>query len=213
MILKKVSTLEIPKLPTFSGAQFETTGFYLWLNFKNMFLTKKEPKSPGGTFKVSELTEYSLDNPILEELGDSAEVSLGELYEFLKTADKEYTYISYIKDQQNMLWEVSCYWHSDDWHSDDWCWNVAAYAIAHPSGWDAGSRVFSHDSSNPLISDKSLTLSPFDSEITLNGEIYVKKDKMLMDEDLRNELITIRAEHLAVANKISGVLRKLTNEK
>lgn len=173
MLLEPVQNILLPTIPAFNGKKFDTPGFYLGSRFKELFLDKKEPKSTGGSFKVSRLTEPSVDKAITEGLGKGLEVTLGELHHFLEDADKSIWYIAYTKDVQGTLWAVDCYWRSGGGY-----WYVGAAPVADPDEWVAGYQVFSRDSdgSETQLSDEgSLALSPFDPSkmhITYQGKEY-----------------------------------------
>lgn len=176
MLLQKIDSIILPPLPAFSGRKFGTKEFYLWDNFKTHFFDKKEKKSMGGTIKLSTLQKNSFDTEILAELGNDAEVTLAELYEFLKTADKSIWYVAYIQDGGGGLWAVYCVWSSGNQ-----LWHVEAYPITHPYKWNAGYRVFSRDSSESLSSGSAdtQTLTPFDPttlEVVINGVTFVPKE-------------------------------------
>ena len=111
---------------------------YLGHNFKANFLGKTEEKVKKATLKRRKLLKSSLDAPILDALGGEkkAEVALAHAFEFLKTADRDRWYIFYVRDANGNLWAVRAYW-------DDRGWDVSAYSVSCPDGWDDGYRVVS----------------------------------------------------------------------
>lgn len=140
--MKTTTTFTLPDLPKFEAKKKFTNGFYLGYNFKEHFLPKVEPKSTGGKFKLTTLEKPMVDKDIIAELGSSHIVTLGQLYEFLKTADKDGWYIAYIEDAKGELWAVCCLW---DFVNQEWI--VAACSVALQIPWLAGYQVCSHDSS------------------------------------------------------------------
>lgn len=128
--------------------------FYgIWDNFTNWFLAGngkiEEPLSEQG-LRYGNLTESSVDGPIIEELGGEAKVetTLTELFVLLKKQPngKEgdlltngYANIFYIKDAKGELRAVFVFWLDDGWV-------VSASSVEGPLGWRAGRRVFSRNS-------------------------------------------------------------------
>lgn len=165
MILKKISTIELPTIKKFSGKQFDNKGFYLWSNFRDNFVSKQETKQPARKLKVSKLNVDALNKDIMAELGNY-EITPGQLYNFLKTADKQEWYISYIKDTSGVLWAVNCRWGSGFGY-----WDVDAFPVSYPRVWNAGLQVFSCDSSDTIDSEvvdsDPLTLESLDARLKI----------------------------------------------
>lgn len=89
--------------------------------------------------KVNELTESSLDDPIMSEIGDDVcEVSPAILWLMMKHGhlSKDKWYIFYMKDKAGVCRAVSVCWHDDGWYVD-------ARATSNPFEWRAGDLVVS----------------------------------------------------------------------
>jgi hypothetical protein len=126
---------------------------YLGDNFKSWFLRKEEQPFAGSTLKYGKLSRYSVDGPILAELGGEteAETTLTELFALMEAQKNGesgplltngYANIFYIKDTAGALRAVHAYWHGGGWH-------VGAVAVTYPYEWRGGRRVFSRDSRLP----------------------------------------------------------------
>ena len=128
--------------------------FYgIWNNFTEWFLSgngKIEEPIDEKELRYGKLIKYSLDGPIVEELGGEAkaETTLTELHDLLKKqANGEegdlltngYANIFYVKDTSGVLRAVDVHW-------DDAGWIVAANSVEHPGDWSVGYRVFSRNS-------------------------------------------------------------------
>lgn len=111
---------------------------YLGDNFRNNFLDVVEKVVKTATLKQRKLLKRSVDEPILSALGGTrkAQVALGNVFEFLKTADRSKVYIFYVADAKGVVWAVIAYW-------DDGGWDVGARSVADPDEWDAGRVVVS----------------------------------------------------------------------
>ncbi len=111
-----------------------------WLgdNFKAGFLSKIEEQTPALEIREHELLKNSRDPAIITELGgeEKVEITLGQFWEFLKTADRRFWYVAYIRDTKDVLWAVDA-----DWHSDGLC--VEADSVDRPYEWDADNRFLS----------------------------------------------------------------------
>ena len=114
------------------------------------------PVEQGQTLVSQKLEKEMNDFEIQEELKPT-EVSLGDVYETLKTLDHDVWALFYVKDKNKVLRVVGVGWGSGGW-------GVGAFALG-ADGWGAGSRVFSRNSrlSEPLKSADPQALSPFES--------------------------------------------------
>ncbi len=123
---------------------------YLGDNFKAWFLGKEEQPFAGSTLNCSKLSRYSVDGPIIKELGgeEKAETTLAELFSLMEMQKNGesgalltngYANIFYIKDTAGGLRTVDARWGGVGWL-------VHAFAVAHPYEWSDGCRVFSRDS-------------------------------------------------------------------
>jgi hypothetical protein len=167
-LLKPLTTIALPTLPKFVAREAFTkkNGFY-WLgdNFEEHFLPKVEPATKAA-IRLSKLTTNSRDEPIRQELGQHSEITLSQLFELLKTADKTEWFIAYVKDIKGEVWAVGCFWRAGDG------WSVGAHPLASPYDWDAGCRVFSRDSGNSSsVTSDSQTLEPSDTLPGVNEKL------------------------------------------
>lgn len=153
-VLSLVTTVETTTTTRFVAAEKfrigETDGVEVgWLgdNFKSNFLDKVEEGVAAATLRIHKLEQASLDAPILEELGDTAETTLAEMWELLKKQGNGqegtllvngYANIFYIRDANNELWAVNAYWLADDGS-----WLVGAHSITDPLRWRAGIQAVS----------------------------------------------------------------------
>lgn len=120
-----------------------------WLgdNFKEHFGRKVEGATEAAEIRVHALTKPSLDAPIIAELGEKAEITLGQFFAAIAkqgTGEEgplfvnDYANIAYIRDVKGILWVVGAYWNAVDGG-----WFVGANEIENPPGWDGGLRVLS----------------------------------------------------------------------
>jgi len=112
-----------------------------WLgdNFKERFLPKVEKNGVAAEeLAVNKLLKNSRDPAIITELGgeEKVEISLGQFWEFLKTADQSLWYVAYIRDTGGVLWAVDAYWYDDGLY-------VEASSIDSPDDWCADDRFLS----------------------------------------------------------------------
>lgn len=123
---------------------------YFGDNFTGWFLEKIEKPITGTTLRYYKLKRYSVDRPIIAELGGEtkAETTLAEMFSLMeKQANGEsgalltngYANIFYVRDVNAVLRAVSCYWRSDGWYMD-------ADSVDNPYGWLDGCQVFSRNS-------------------------------------------------------------------
>ena len=126
---------------------------YLGDNFTAWFLNgdgKTEDLESEQTLRYHKLKKYSVDGPIIAELGGKAkaETTLTEMFSLMeKQANGEdgvllsngYANIFYIKDSAVVLRTVGVSWIDDSWYVD-------ADSVERPDGWSDGDRVFSRNS-------------------------------------------------------------------
>ncbi len=126
---------------------------YLGDNFKSWFLGKEEQPFAGSTLKYGKLSRYSVDGPILAELGGetAAETTLTELFALMEAQKNGesgplltngYANIFYVRDAAGGLRAVYANWNDDGWR-------VGAVSILYPNDWYDGHRFFSRDSRLP----------------------------------------------------------------
>jgi hypothetical protein len=119
--------------------------------FHSWFLGKTEEPSDETELQYQRLCRRSLDQPILDELGNAAETTLSMIWELLKLQPNGESgspltnanaNIFYVRDANGVLRAVSVYWHHG-------CggWGVDAFSIEYPFGWGWHSdiRVFSRN--------------------------------------------------------------------
>jgi hypothetical protein len=123
---------------------------YLGDNFKSWFLEgdgKTEEQMGEQTLHYGKLRKFSVDRPIITELGgeEKAETTLTVMFSLMEKQKKGeagvllnngYANIFYIRDQSGVLRTVYVRWY-------DVGWRVNAYEVSHPSAWDDGGQVFS----------------------------------------------------------------------
>lgn len=119
-------------------------------NFKQWFLSKIEKPTGKTELKSQRLCKYLLDAPILKELGNFAETTLGEIRELLKLQAQGQegdlltngrANIFYVCDVDGVLRAVNV-----DWNVHYGYWRVHACSVGCPSWWVASGRVFSCNS-------------------------------------------------------------------
>lgn len=121
---------------------------YLGDNFKAWFLDKIEGPAAETILRYAKLLRSSVDGPILAELGETAETTLGQLFWLMEqqpncegsTIQSDgRANIFYILDATTLLRAVFVFWDGDGWFVD-------ANSVSFPIAWRGGSRVFSRNS-------------------------------------------------------------------
>jgi hypothetical protein len=111
-----------------------------WLgeNFKTNFLKRVERPIPALELREHELIEYARDPAIIIELGGEAKVetTLGQFWEFLKTADQTKWHVRHIRDDSGVLWAVDGNWDGGGLY-------VEAAPLGRPIDWRVGHRFLS----------------------------------------------------------------------
>jgi hypothetical protein len=120
--------------------------YYFSDTFTDNFLGKTEHLAGVVNLRIHDLKKDSLDIPIINELGNTAETSLAHLWHLLTQqpigepgtllTDGSWN-IFYIRDVNGVLWTISVDWY----HSHGWCLN--ARSVGNSDGWRAGRRVVS----------------------------------------------------------------------
>jgi len=108
------------------------------------------------------------DSEILAEFKPT-ELTLGEVFNYLKTVNKKDWMLFYCKDSAGVLRTVGVGWRDDGW-------GVDAGSVEDPGRWGDGDQVFSRNSFETL---DSVTLSPSDS-LTIERAIQICKDAGLV---------------------------------
>mgnify|MGYP001595785444 CR=1 FL=1 len=154
-LLELVTTASVAAIESFEAADHFKVGtekaatriYYLGDNFKEHFGCKKEGASEAVEIKVHKLTESSLDVPIITELADKCEITLGQFFSLLSKQGKGesgplltdgWANIAYIRDDEGILWAVRARWFAGRGG-----WNVGALSVEDPCRWDGGHRVLS----------------------------------------------------------------------
>jgi hypothetical protein len=121
---------------------------YVGSNFSERFLGKIEEPKPKTTLRYAKLLKYSVDRPILAELGNAAKTTLAEVYTLMeRQPDGEdgalltngCANIFYVPDISGELRAVSVFWCGGGWRA-------RASSVAGPHAWRDGYRVFSRNS-------------------------------------------------------------------
>ena len=130
----------------------------VWLgsDFKKHFSYEFNEKKTKLLTKT--LGEQMNDTEIMKKFHPEP-IGLGEMMNFLKTADHNGWYIFYVNDKDNVLWAVVAYWNS--YYVG---WSVFANSVENPDEWDAGRQVVSCRFSDSLESD-TLTLRNLEKRI------------------------------------------------
>lgn len=154
-LLELVTTTSVAAIESFKSAESfkvdtkkaATRIYYLGDNFKKHFGRKEEGASEATEIKVHKLTESSLDAPIITELGQTCEITLGQFFALLSKQGKGesgplltngWANIAYIRDDEGNLWAVGA-----SWDSVDGGWDIEAGSVEAPNEWDDGDRVVS----------------------------------------------------------------------
>jgi len=157
-LLSFIGTVDIPETTdAFFGKKIfkkdsKEVRFYGFSNnFMNWFLKGEglvEKPSIACKLRYTDITQDSLDDPIIEELGGKTEVrtTLSQIHSLLlkqPQGKKEgvlltngYANIFYVKDLEGELRAVYVLWRGGGW-------GVNAVSVEYPDGWYAGDRVFS----------------------------------------------------------------------
>ena len=137
---------------------------YIGGNFKAWFypLPFSEGKTKSLFFK--KLPRYMNDVEIQKEL-NPGEVSIKEVFETLKTINKDVWALFYCKDKGGVLRAVCVRWGGDGW--------LARADALGDDMWSVDYRVFSRNSFDTLT---PVPLEPsLPSELTINGVIYKRQ--------------------------------------
>jgi len=118
-------------------------------NFKEKYLDGGKIEDPirETTLRYAKLREWSLDGPIIAELGglERSEMMLSEMFSLMEKQGKgEFGVllnngggnIFYIKDQDGTLRSVRVNWYNGGW-------DVDANSVEYPDTWYVGNQVFS----------------------------------------------------------------------
>ena len=119
---------------------------YLEPDFSKWFLSKREMPFVGSTLHYKELSFYSIDGPIIEELGgkEMVETTLAEIFSLIEKQPNGEpgslltngnANIFYVKDVDGVLRVVLVSWHRGGW-------SFHANPVMDRYGWGCKSRVF-----------------------------------------------------------------------
>ena len=123
---------------------------YLGDNFQEWFLSKTEKSIEATKLRYSRLTECSVDEPIITELGgeEKAETTLTEVFSLMEKQpngkdgdllNNGYANIFYVRDADGVFRAVSVRWGVGGW-------GVDASTLEGPDGWVVGRQIFSRNS-------------------------------------------------------------------
>ena len=156
-LLELIGTVTVPATQRFiarekfianTGRKAPVKISYLGSNFLEWFLNKVEEPRPEAQLRYAKLRKYSVDHPILTELGNSAETTLAEIFQLMLNQPNgengalltnSYANIFYVRDSNNELRAVYVDWVGGGWY-------VFARSVGLPYEWRGGRRVFSRDS-------------------------------------------------------------------
>lgn len=146
-LLKLVTSVSLAAIESFESAKnfkvdkkSEVQIYWLGTSFKKHFGRKVERACEAVEIRVHTLKAPSLDAPIITELGEKREISLGQFFALLKKQGKGqkgalltngYANIAYVRDDEGVLRAVRAYWDAG------YGWHVEAYALGHPGRWDS----------------------------------------------------------------------------
>lgn len=145
-LLRFIRPVSLPAIPKFVAAEKFREGETVdgikvtWLgdNFKTNFLKKVEDPVPALEMREYKLVGAFRDPAIVTELGgeEQVETTLGQFWEFLKTADQTLVHVRHIRDVNSVLWAFDGYWR-------DGGLNAEALPLDCPDGWRVGGRFLS----------------------------------------------------------------------
>ena len=142
-LLKHVRTVPVPVQTTVTDEEyFQEAGVVsMGFNFKAQFLGLEIGITELVELTVHELTESSLDAPILAELGGKAELEVSQFRAFLAAnrGSSEW-FIFYLRGRDGNLWAVDAYWVAGSGG-----WSVDARSVGGPDGWGVGGRGVSRN--------------------------------------------------------------------
>lgn len=137
-----VETISAQSAVTTSEKYFRDVGVK-WTNdtFKKQFLGLEVSATDKVELAVNELTQASLDAPILSELGDKAETAVPTFRAFLwANRGGLGWFIFYLRGKNGNLWAVDAYWNAKAGR-----WHVDASSVMSPNRWGAGRQVVSRN--------------------------------------------------------------------
>lgn len=139
-ILKLIrSGIKFPGYTAFNVSEKMKLIKYPGPNLTEWFGDMKVPAMSACELDENELTERSIDTPIISELGDQdCETSIAILFWGIKTGywQKDHWYFLYAKDKNGVRRAVRWRWDGDGWLAD-------ASRVDHPGEWDVGSHAVS----------------------------------------------------------------------
>lgn len=130
-----------------TGTKAEVKIAWLGDNLKTYFLDLVEKERGAIELRFHKLRGASLDAPIIAELGEVAEITLGQFWSLLRQQARGqsgplltngWANIAYIRDVNEELRAVGAYWNADYGG-----WDVEANSVTNLHGWHAGRRVVS----------------------------------------------------------------------
>jgi len=145
-LLRFIRPVSLPAIGKFAAAEKFRPGETIdgikvaWIgeNLEANFREKVEPAVPALEMREHELVISARDPAIITELGgeEQVETTLGQFWEFLKTADQTLWHVRHIRDVNGVLWAVGARWFGGGLR-------VEADSLDFPCEWDAGIRFLS----------------------------------------------------------------------
>ena len=152
-LLELVTTASVAAIESFKSSENFKEGkkgpvqiYSIGDNFKKHFGRKEEGASEAIELKIHKLLERSLDAPIITELADKFEITLGQFFSLIQKQGKGeagvlltngYANIAYIRDDEGILWAVRAGWDAGSG------WYVEASSVGDPFRWVDGGLVLS----------------------------------------------------------------------
>ena len=130
----------------------------VWLgdDFDNWFLNKTEAPAAGAKLDYARLTRLMTDDEIRKEIGAGCEeTTLAAIWALMERQlngesgillTNGYANIFYVRDTNGVLRAVGAFWLARAGG-----WYLSADSVSSPSRWYDGRRVFSRNSSHPVI--------------------------------------------------------------
>ena len=137
-LLRTVRVAAQPAVTT-SDEYFKEAGV-VWANdtFKAEFYGLEVPEAGDVELAICSLEEDSLDKPILDELGEKAEISVSQFRAFLAANRKSQEWFIFYLTGRNGKRAVDARWGVGYGG-----WGVYAYSVVNPHRWVQGGRVVS----------------------------------------------------------------------
>lgn len=151
-LIKIVKVLDTEEKITLTGGLFEKLEKNSSIHWQvrdptKDFLGKVEENTDSTSLKIFRLTKNALNESILIELGDKADILLSHFFALMnKQANGEsgvlllqhQKNIAYVRDKDEVLWNISCEW--DYFYN---CWFVFGRVLDELDGWGKNYQIIS----------------------------------------------------------------------